>query len=63
MLQGQRRREGLKLGGVVTIAVGLGLIIYLRAVEGGRDSLVGVIPCFVGLVLLLYAYVMSPKGQ
>lgn len=44
MLQGQRRREGLKLGGVVTIAVGLGRIIYLRAVEGGRDSLVGVIP-------------------
>lgn len=58
-----RREEGLKLGGLVTLAIGLGLIIYLRAMVGMPESLVGIIPCFIGVVLLLYAYLMSPKEQ
>ncbi len=61
--QRRRRREGLKLGGLTTLAVGLGLLVYLRAMVGGPESLVGIIPCFVGLVLLLYVYLMSPKEQ
>src|SRR5213594_3331998 len=41
----QHRREGIKLGGLVTAAVGIGLMIFVRAIE--RDEpvyLVGLIP-------------------
>lgn len=61
--QRRRRREGLKLGGVINLAIGLGLIIYLRAMVGASESLVGIIPCLIGVVLLLYAYLMSPKER
>lgn len=47
----------------MTLSIGLGLIIYLRAMVGASESLVGIIPCFIGVVLLLYAYLMSPKEQ
>jgi Domain of unknown function (DUF6249) len=57
-----RRREGIKLGGLVTIAVGLGFIPLLRAVHPHEPVyLVGLIPLLIGLALLAYAYVLAPK--
>lgn len=57
-----RRREGLKLGGLVTIAVGLGFIPLLRAVHPGQPIyLVGIIPLFIGIVLLAYVYLLAPR--
>ncbi len=58
-----RRREGQKLGGLVTIGVGIGMMIFLRAMERNEEPayLVGLIPLFVGVALLGYAYFLAPK--
>lgn len=58
----RHRREGIKLGGLVTAAVGIGLMIFLRAIE--RDEpvyLVGLIPLLIGVALLAYSYLLAPK--
>lgn len=57
-----RFREGLKLGGLVTIAVGVALFPVLRAVEPYQPVyLVGLIPLLIGLALLAYAYLLAPR--
>ena len=57
-----RRREGLKLGGLVTVAMGLGFIPLLWAVHPTDPIyLVGLIPLLIGLALLTYAYILAPK--
>jgi nucleoside recognition membrane protein YjiH len=56
------QREGVKLGGLVTTAVGIALMIFLRAIE--RDEpvyLVGLIPGLIGVALLAYSYFLAPK--
>jgi len=59
----RRRREGVRLGGLITAAVGISLMIFLRAIVRDEPAvfLVGLIPLFVGLALLLYGYVLGPK--
>lgn len=64
-LAARRRQEGLKLAGLVTSAVGLALMVFIGAVERGSSEpsyLVGIIPLFIGAALLVYVYVMAPKG-
>ena len=58
-----RRREGLKLGGLITFAAGIGIVVSLRFIDTGQLSLgpLGWIPLCVGFVLLLYAYLLYPK--
>jgi hypothetical protein len=47
-----RMRQGLQIGGLVTAAVGLGLMIFLRALVGPNGVfLCGLIPLLVGLAL------------
>ena len=59
-----RSREGLKLGGLVTAAVGLALIPLLRAAHSDHPAyLVGLIPLFIGLALLAYVYFLAPKEE
>src|SRR5215813_2446774 len=58
----RRRGEGRKQGGLITAAVGAGVMIFLHAI--GRDEpayLAGVIPLLVGVALLVYAYGLAPK--
>jgi hypothetical protein len=57
------RRDGIRLGGLITAAVGAGLMIFLHAVAHDEPQvyLVGVIPLFVGVALLLHGYVLGPK--
>jgi hypothetical protein len=58
----RRRRENIKLGGLITSAVGVGLMIFLRAVDTEEAAyLVGLIPLLVGFALLTYSYVLAPK--
>jgi Flp pilus assembly protein TadB len=58
----RRRREGLKLGGLITVAVGFGLMIFLGAAPGPAPiHVLGMIPVFVGLALLIYAWFLGPK--
>jgi hypothetical protein len=58
----RRRLEGQKLGGLITVAVGVGLMVFLKAVDHNEPAyLVGVIPLLVGVALLAYSYVLGPK--
>jgi Domain of unknown function (DUF6249) len=59
----RRRREGIKLGGQVTSAVGVGLMIFLKALVKDQEPvyLCGLIPLFIGVALLGYSYFLAPK--
>jgi hypothetical protein len=54
-------REGMKIGGLVTAAVGAALCIFLRFVAGSAPGswLVGLIPGFVGIALLIYVFFLA----
>jgi hypothetical protein len=54
--------EGLKVGGLITLGVGVGLIIFLRSLIGGGQGspyLCGLIPAMVGVGMLVYAFFMA----
>lgn len=53
--------EGLKIGGLVNVGVGVGLTIMLYSLLGRESSpyLVGVIPFLIGVALLVYAFFMA----
>ena len=57
----RRTRGGLRLGGLVTMSVGIGLMIFLRAITAETGVyLIGLIPLLVGVSLFGYA-LMMPK--
>jgi hypothetical protein len=58
------RREGLKLGGLVNMAIGLGLGVFLHELLRNNNReiyLVGLIPLLIGVALLVYAYFLAPR--
>ena len=58
-LKAIKQREGLKLGGLVNIGVGIGLAVMLYTLGAHEVYMVGLIPGLVGVALLLYVYVMA----
>jgi hypothetical protein len=54
-----KTREGVKIGGVINLGVGIGLVIFLRALIGWNVALCGLIPGFIGLGMLVYVYVLA----
>ncbi len=59
-----RSREGKKLGGMITAAVGLGLMIFLRMLVGEEPIwAVGLMPFLIGVVMLVYVLFMAPKPE
>ena len=60
-----RSREGKKLGGLITAAVGLGVMIFLRAIvdDEGPVWTAGLIPFLIGVVMLIYVMFMAPKPE
>jgi len=53
-------REGLKIGGVMTLGVGLALVIFLRALIGNEPVyLCGLIPGLIGVAMLSYVYFLA----
>jgi len=59
----KRRLEGMKLGGLITAVVGIGVMALLHGlVQDEPVYLAGLIPLLVGLALLAYTFVMAPKG-
>jgi hypothetical protein len=57
-----RRREGLKLGGLITLAAGIGLMIFLYMIEREEPVWVaGSIPILVGAALVGYVFFLSAK--
>ena len=57
----QRRRESLKLSGLITVATALGLIAFIGTVRADHAYLVGLIPLLIGAALLTYAYLLAPQ--
>ena len=60
----RKRTEGMKIGGLINIAVGVGLMIFLHALISGEPVyLCGLIPGLIGVALLAYALLLSPKPE
>lgn len=56
-----RRRQGLVIGGIVTLFVGAGLMAFLILMHTGDNAwAVGIIPMSVGIALLLSAALIRP---
>ena len=61
-IKAAKRIGGLKLGGLINTGIGLGLMIFLRAlIHGAPIYLAGTIELFIGLALLAYAFWLAPK--
>ena len=59
-----RSREGKKLGGMITAAVGLGLMIFLKImVDHDPVWTVGLLPFLIGVAILVYVIFMAPKPE
>jgi hypothetical protein len=55
-----RRLEGMKIGGLINIAVGIGLGFLLRLMSGDRSLyFVGLIPGLIGVALLVYVLFLA----
>ncbi len=55
-----KHREGLKIGGLINLAVGVGSVIFLRALMGNSGVyLAGLIPMLIGAGLLVYVYYLA----
>jgi hypothetical protein len=55
-------REGVKIGGLINVGVGVGLIIFLRVLMGsgtGSPFLCGLIPGLIGVAMLAYVYLLA----
>lgn len=54
--------EGMKIGGLINIAVGVALMFLIRGTNHENSAyLVGLIPGLIGVALLVYALFMVPK--
>ena len=60
----RHRAQGLMIGGLVTLAVGIGLSVLIWTnSEESHGWAVGLIPGLVGVALLLSAWIVWPKGS
>src|SRR5260370_1794124 len=58
----KRRLEGLKLGGLITAVVGIGVMALLHGLAREEPVyLAGLIPLLIGLALLAYTFFLAPK--
>ena len=58
--------EGLKLGGLITCGAGLSVSVFLFFLDAGEPdgvALVGLIPLFVGMAMLVYALFLAPRPE
>jgi len=57
-----RRLEGLKIGGLVTAATGIGVMALLHGLVSEEPVyLAGLIPLLVGAALLIYVFALAPR--
>jgi hypothetical protein len=56
-----RTIEGLKIGGVIMIAVGIGVVALLWFVAGHDVAMCGLIPGLIGVAMLVYVYLLAPR--
>ena len=59
-----RKREGMKIGGLINLGVGVGLMIFLHAlVTDAPVYLCGLIPGLIGVALLTYGLFLAPAVE
>jgi hypothetical protein len=63
-VDGKRRLEGMRLGGLITSAVGIGVMALLYGLVHEQPVyLAGLIPLLIGVALLAYAFFLVPQGS
>lgn len=59
----RRRSQNLMTGGVITMFVGIGVMLFLYVVDHGDNSWgVGIVPFTVGIGLLISSWLVRPTG-
>ncbi len=58
-----RTIQGLKIGGIITIAVGVGMGVPLVALHEERGWIPGIVLLCIGLALLISARIIHPIGN
>ena len=59
-----KSREGLKIGGLVNLGIGVALMIFLWVLlRGSGVYLCGLIPAMLGVALLVYSLFMAPAVE
>ena len=62
-ISARQRRESIRLGSLITGAVGVGLMVFLRGVAHEKAVyLVGLIPLLIGVALFVYAQLPAPRA-
>jgi hypothetical protein len=51
--------EGLKIGGVINVGVGIALVIFLLRLVGPEVAMCGLIPGLIGAAMLVYVYLLA----
>ena len=54
-----KAREGLKIGGIINVGVGVALFIFLRALVNPSVGLCGLIPAMIGIAMLVYVFLLA----
>jgi len=54
-----KKLEGLKVGGLVNLLIGVALYLFMRSIGG--PAMVGAFPFAVGVALTVYAYVLAAR--
>lgn len=71
-MEKRKTREGMKIGGLITLAVGVALMIFLYALlgpngpdhgEAGPVYLCGLIPGLIGVAMLVYVFLLSSPEE
>jgi hypothetical protein len=55
--------EGLKIGGLIMTAIGIGVVVLLWVLAGPTISVCGLIPLLMGLAMLAYVYFFAAPVQ
>jgi len=59
-----RMIEGMKIGGLINIAVGLTLALLIYYTSSNKAAwLVGLFPGLIGVAMMVYVYVFAPRSQ
>ena len=59
----RRLHQGLLIGGIVTLAVGIGIMtLFFVTEDDGNAWAIGILPEAIGLALLLCAWLVRPRG-
>lgn len=61
-----RRSHGLMIGGLISLGIGMGMIVFLQMIPDAADKNVwgvGLVPAFVGVACILSGWIVRPRGD